>query len=194
MKDHKGMRPQDIVILLAILAIEQKDRNKTSGLRLAHREIQNKDLADSLKISAAEISASLYRSSFSGLMDKNSYKKVFAQSLLDFIKFGIKYVFPVQPGALVRGVPTAHSAEPLKSLLSFQEEMVWEDAEGTVRGQSIIPLYSSVPKAVKNNPLLYELLALTDSVRIGGARERESWQLLNLKSDFFNDLQQTFVR
>ncbi|TKT94368.1 hypothetical protein FDK13_02110 [Dyadobacter frigoris] len=178
------MRPQDIVVLLAIIAIEQKDWNKKSGLRFMHKEIQNKDLADSLKISSAEISASLYRSSFSGLIDKNSYKKVFAQSLLDFIKFGIKYVFPVQPGPLVRGVPTAHSAQPLKSQLSFQEEMVWEDAEGTVRGQSIIPLYSSVPLAVKNNPLLYELLALTDSVRIGGAREREL-AIAELEKRFF---------
>jgi len=106
------------------------------------------------------------------------------QSLFDFIKFGIKYVFPVQPGPLVRGVPTAHSAEPLKSQLSFQEEMVWEDADGTVRGQSIIPLYTSVPSAVKNNILLYELLALTDSVRIGGAREREL-AITELEKRFF---------
>jgi len=73
----------------------------------------------------------------------------------------------------VRGVPTAHSAEPLKNKLSFQEEMVWEHPDGNIRGQLIIPLYTTVPEIVKNNILLYELLALTDSLRIGGARERE---------------------
>ena len=26
------------------------------------------------------------------------------QSLFEFLKYGLKYVFPVQPGALVRGV------------------------------------------------------------------------------------------
>ena len=180
MKDHKGMRPQDIVVLLAITAINRKGWDRKTLVPIS---IQNKFLAESLLISSAEISASLHRSSFSGLIDISS-KKVLMQSLFDFIKFGIKYVFPVQPGPLVRGVPTAHSAEPLKSQLSFQEEMVWEDADGTVRGQSIIPLYTSVPSAVKNNILLYELLALTDSVRIGGAREREL-AITELEKRFF---------
>ena len=180
MKDHKGMRPQDIVVLLAITAINRKGWDRKTLVPIS---IQNKFLAESLLISSAEISASLHRSSFSGLIDISS-KKVLIQSLFDFIKFGIKYVFPVQPGPLVRGVPTAHSAEPLKSQLSFQEEMVWEDADGAVRGQSVIPLYSTVPIAVKNNPLLYELLALTDSVRIGGAREREL-AITELEKRFF---------
>jgi hypothetical protein len=35
----------------------------------------------------------------------------------EFLIHGLKYVFPAYPGALVRGVPTAHSAEPLKGLL-----------------------------------------------------------------------------
>lgn len=181
MKDHKGMRPQDVVILFAVIAAKRNER--IGRLRIIGNTVQNKILAESLGISSAEISASLYRSSFAGLIDLST-KEVLRQSLFDFIKFGIKYVFPVQPGALLRGVPTAHSAEPLKSQLSFQEEMVWEDADGTVRGQSIIPLYSSVPKAVKNNPLLYELLALTDSVRIGGAREREL-AIIELEKRFF---------
>jgi len=180
MKDHKGMRPQDIVVLLAITAINRKGWDRKTLVPIS---IQNKFLAESLLISSAEISASLHRSSFSGLIDISS-KKVLMQSLFDFIKFGIKYVFPVHPGPLVRGIPTAHSAEPLKSKLSFQEEMVWEDADGIVRGQSIIPLYTSVPSAVKNNILLYELLALTDSVRIGGAREREL-AITELEKRFF---------
>jgi hypothetical protein len=183
MKDHKGMRPQDIVVLLSIVSVRRTGWNE--GQRGSFNFlIQNKFLAESLGISSAEISASLYRSSYSGLIDKSPFKIVFMQSLFDFIKFGIKYVFPVQPGPLVRGVPTAHSAEPLKSQLSFQEEMVWEDADGIVRGQSIIPLYTSVPSAVKNNILLYELLALTDSVRIGGAREREL-AITELEKRFF---------
>lgn len=174
MKDHKGMRPQDIVILLAIVSLH-RDGWDRSGLKFLHRSPypQNKDLAELLKISTAEISASIYRSSFSGLIDAGPMKRVFMQSLFEFLKFGVKYVFPVQPGALVKGIPTGHSAEPLRSSLSFQEEVVWEHPEGTVRGQAIIPLYPTVPIIVKKNELLYELLALTDSLRIGGAREKD---------------------
>jgi len=171
MKDHKGMRPQDVVILLTIIAIEENGWGATNFRVL--NMIQNKDLAELLKISSAEISASLNRSAFSGLIDNGHSKKVFRKSLMEFLRFGLKYVFPTQPSALVRGIPTAHSANPLKSLLTFQEEVVWEHPEGTVRGQAITPLYSTVPEIVKNNALLYELLALTDSLRIGGARERE---------------------
>jgi len=175
MKDHKGMRPQDIVILLAISSKRHEGWDK-KGLKPIYKSpyLQNKTLSEILKISPAEISASLYRSSYAGLIsDVTNTKQVLLQSLMDFLKSGIKYVFPTQPGAIVRGVPTAHSAEPLKSQLSYQEEMVWEHPDGTVRGQAILPLYGTVPEIVKSNALLYELLALTDSLRIGGARERE---------------------
>lgn len=101
MKEHKGMRPQDIVILLAIVALQRESWKH--GIEFLS-DLQNKKLADLLKISTAEISSSMYRSSFSGLIDLNNSKKVFMQSLFEFLKYGLKYVFPVQPGALVRGV------------------------------------------------------------------------------------------
>ncbi|MEO6284392.1 MAG: hypothetical protein ABIN80_00550, partial [Dyadobacter sp.] len=186
MKDHKGMRPQDIVVLLAIVAVQRAGWDR-KGLRVIHRLPfpLNKEIAELLRISTAEISASLYRSAYAGLIADISYsKQVFLQSLLEFLKSGLKYVFPVQPGAIVRGIPTAHSADPLKSQLSFQEEIVWEHADGNVRGQAILPLYSTVPEIVTKNKLLYELLALTDSLRIGGAREREL-AIIELEKRFF---------
>lgn len=175
MKDHKGMRPQDIVVLLAIVA-KQREGWNGAGFKEIHRSPypQNKHLAEILNISAAEISASLYRSEYAGLIsDIGKTKQVLLQALLEFLKYGLKYVFPVQPGAIVRGIPTAHSAEPLNNKLSFQEEMVWEHPDGVLRGQAIVPLYVTVPEIVKKNQLLYEFLALTDSIRIGGAREKE---------------------
>ena len=44
--------------------------------------------------------------------------------------YGIKYVFPVEPGALVRGIPTAHSASPIKDHI----------LSGTDTYDTIIPL------------------------------------------------------
>ncbi len=42
-----------------------------------------------------------------------------------------------------------------------------------LRGQSIIPLYSSAPEAALKDSILHGLLALVDALRIGRARERE---------------------
>ncbi|HEY3373180.1 MAG TPA: hypothetical protein VGK10_20175 [Prolixibacteraceae bacterium] len=62
--------------------------------------------------------------------------------------------------AVVRGIPTAHSAAPLNEVIQSTEPYVWPSGKGTVRGQSIVPLYPTVVDAVQNDPKLYELLAL----------------------------------
>jgi len=48
---------------------------------------------------------------------------------------------------------------------------VWPDALGNEKGQSIDPLYRSVPMAVKRDPRLYDFLALVDAIRLGAGRE-----------------------
>ena len=50
---------------------------------------------------------------------------------------------------------------------------VWPDPEGDTRGHEFSPLYKSVPKAVKKDNALYELLAIVDAIRDGRAREGE---------------------
>lgn len=94
-------------------------------------------------------------------------------ALLEFIQYGLRYVFPQQPGPIVRGVPTAHSASPLKNEIQSSEAYVWPYGKGNVRGHSIIPLYASVPEAALKDEKLYELLALVDAIRVGRARERD---------------------
>ncbi|MDD2236941.1 MAG: hypothetical protein PHG65_07015, partial [Kiritimatiellae bacterium] len=61
---------------------------------------------------------------------------------------------------------------------------VWPDVDGTVRGFELPPLYKSVPKAAKQDFLLYELLALVDALRIGRAREK-SMAMKELKKRIF---------
>ena len=158
MKKHVGMRPQDIAVLLKIVA-------------LGEANWLGKDLAVALHISASEVSESLRRSHFAGLIDSTK-RAVRRQALLDFLVHGLRYVFPVQPGALVRGVPTAHSGPPLAALIQSNEHFVWPHATGNVRGQSIEPLYPNAPDAALADPNLHELLALIDALRIGRARER----------------------
>jgi hypothetical protein len=76
---------------------------------------------------------------------------------------------------MVRGIPTAHSAEPLKSMLMVNPDdvYVWATPNGKVRGQAIQPLYRSVPQAITDDPQLYELLCLVDALRVGRVREQK---------------------
>lgn len=153
------MRPLDIIVLLKIIAYGKKSWSQLT-------------MADDLFMSQSEISQSLARSKYSGLLQMEG-KKVFKINFMEFLQYGIKYIFPQQPGAIVRGVPTAHSAPPLNALIQSEEKYVWPSGKGIVRGQSIVPLFSSVIDAVKIDPFFYELLALVDTLRVGRTRERE---------------------
>jgi len=152
------MKPQDIVILLKIIA-------------LADNNWQQKPLAESLGISQSEVSQSVARSQYAGLLFGNG-KQVMKTALLEFLQYGISYVFPQKPGPVVRGIATAHTALPLAEMIDSAENYVWPNAKGDTRGQAITPLYVSVPGAALKDPKLYELLALTDALRVGKAREK----------------------
>jgi hypothetical protein len=159
MKQHTGMRPQDIVILLKIIA-------------LGRVPFHLKDLAQQLNISQSEVSESVNRSVIAGLMAEDK-KTVLRKPLFEFLIHGLPYVFPQKPGAIVPGMATAHSAPPLSFIFSNEELFVWPDAKGTVKGQEIKPLHPGQVEAAKRDDLLYELLALTDALRVGRAREKE---------------------
>lgn len=154
------MRPQDVVILL----------KKVSA---ASRSITNSQMAKELGISASEVSESLERSRIARLIDSRK-QRVNILALQEFIVHGLKYIFPAYPQSKVRGIATAISAPPMNQLIqSGKEVYVWQDSRGDLRGESITPLYKTVPMAVKEDTTLYKLLALTDVFRMGRAREIE---------------------
>jgi len=159
MKKHSGMRPQDIVVLLKIAA-----KGKESWLM--------KDLSYELGISASEISESLNRSVVAGLISYNK-KDLMRLNLIDFLSYGLRFVYPEQPGALVRGMATAHAAPPLNKIIVSQEPYVWPYGKGKVRGQAITPLHPKVPEAALKDENFYILMALVDTLRVGKAREKE---------------------
>jgi len=153
------MRPQDVVILLKLSTI------KSDKWRV-------QDIAASLQISASEVTESLQRSNQARLVSDNK-RTLYTVSLLEFLVYGLKYVFPAVPGSVVRGIPTAHSAPPLNQTIvaSSTDNYVWADSKGNMRGQAIVPLYKTVPKIALEDQALYELLALVDAIRVGKARE-----------------------
>ena len=153
------MSPHDIVILLKIVSYDDE-------------QWFQKPMASSIGISQSEVSKSINRSKYAGLLDPNG-KVVMKLALLEFLQYGLRYVFPQKPGPVVRGIPTAHAASPLKEEIQSTEDYVWPYHKGTIRGHSIVPLYPSVPEAVIKDAALYELLTLVDALRVGRAREKE---------------------
>lgn len=153
------MSPLDVVVLLKIVTY-------------ATTSWKQEQLAATLHISQSEVSKSLVRSKYAGLVDVTG-KKVMKLALVEFLQNGVKYTFPQRPGAIVRGIATAHSAAPLNNIIKSDEHYVWPSGKGNLRGQAITPLYPSVVDAVQNDKLLHELLALVDAVRVGRAREKE---------------------
>jgi hypothetical protein len=68
----------------------------------------------------------------------------------------------------------AASPETLSPLQSLSDvPVVWPHPEGTMRGESLEPLYPTAVDAAIERPRLHECLALVDALRVGRARERE---------------------
>ena len=153
------MRPQDIVVLLKIISYDEKPWLQVP-------------MAKELFIGQSEMSRSLNRSKYAGLLD-DSGRNVRRLALIELLEHGIAYVFPQRPGSIVRGVPTSHSAPPLNKQIHGDDDFVWPYAKGKSKGQAIVPLYISVPEAVLKDSKLHEMLALVDAIRVGNAREKK---------------------
>lgn len=193
-----GIKSQDIVLLLKLVSLEQqlgqarvaelREPAEWMGWTPTSEEAGEgnldsetdlyavRSLEFSTGISKSEVSGGLRRSRGVGLLrtDRRSGRpQVNTQGLLELIRYGLKYFFPAEPGPLVRGIPTAHTAPVLAGrLIAAGEDIyVWPDAQGLRQGQGIAPLHRCVPIAVRRDAWLYGCLALVDSIRIGRARE-----------------------
>jgi len=143
------------------------------------------ELGGELGLSASEANAAVKRSLAAGLLTPPLGPKTkpgpHPRALLEFIRHGVQYAFHEEPGNIVRGMPTAHSALPLSAEIASDGEppVVWPDAEGEVRGQAFRPLYRTVPHAARRDQELYRALALVDAIRGGRTRERRiAYELL----------------
>ncbi|MDO8342527.1 MAG: helix-turn-helix domain-containing protein [Cellvibrio sp.] len=164
------MKSQDILLLLKLISMEK------SGAPEADYSVRQ--LEAFTGISKSELSASLNRCIRVGLVAREhqtGLPKVNRKALLGFLLNGIRYVFPVRPAELVRGIPTSFAAPVMEGkVMSAGDTInVWPDATGKTKGQAIAPLFKSAPAAAKADPKLYELLALVDAVRIGNVREAQ---------------------
>jgi hypothetical protein len=93
--------------------------------------------------------------------------------LTRFIRYGVPHAFPPTFGGPAVGMGTATgTAEPWVAEGSV--DFVWPHARGAQRGTAVAPLYPLTPEVVERNRMLWHLLSLVDTVRIGGAREADA--------------------
>jgi len=160
------LKPQDLVVCLKL------------ALQGAPERWTYPELARSLSLSDSEANAAAHRASDAGLLTRargrGAKPRPVRDALLEFVEHGARFAFFACPGEVVRGMPTAYSAPPLSAVVQTgsNETLVWPDALGESRGQTIVPLYPTVPAAARRDPALHEVLALVDAIRVGRARER----------------------
>ena len=158
-----NLKPQDILVLLKLVAIRDNDWAYNS-------------LALELGMSPSEVHSAIKRALSANLAIQKQDKIVpYLRNLEEFIVHGLKFVFIPEKGEMVRGMPTGHAAPPMKDVFISDGEPppVWPDSNGEVRGMAFSPLYKSAPKAAQIDSDLYELLVLVDVIRSGQARERD---------------------
>lgn len=164
------LKGQDIVILLKLLAHPEE---KWNMLRLSK----------ALKMNYSTLHQAVERLRFARLVgqsfedgrlvvDEPGAKRMLANS--------ISYFFPAREGALAVGLPTAAAAPVFQNILVQNDQLppVWPCAQGTKRGVALAPLTKNVPVLALEDPVLYDLLAIVDTLRSGSAREIEQAQLL----------------
>jgi hypothetical protein len=175
------MKSQDVVVLLKLVSLEDEERSL--GQQPARQEVGTgedpysvRGLEAALGISKTEVGASIKRSIASGLAIKDrktEHPRPNRRQLREFIVHGLKFVFPAKPGSMQRGLPTAFAAPVLRDSLYSAGSLisVWPYAHGQEMGQSVEPLFRTVPEAAEKDERLYGYLALVDAVRLGNQRE-----------------------
>lgn len=155
------VKPQDVALLVKILS------RKHLG------DWRQVDLAMDLGFSQGEVAKALARLNKAGLVVE---KRVNRSAALEFILHAIKYVFPIELGALAAGVPTAISAPAHKDSVvqNGDDIFVWPSLKGKVRGQVIMPFYPKLAEAALKDEEFYDIMSAIEIIRMGRARERKA--------------------
>ena len=164
-------KAQDVLVLLKLLTIAEEPWTFTR-------------LAKSLGLSVGAAHNGLTHLRAAGLVYERAGAAVVARRrAADFLVHGVPAVFYPVRGIIEKGIPTGMSAPMLLKYAGASGAVdkaeiaipvVWPSVTGKVRGETLLPIYATVPKAALADAALYELLALVDAVRIGRGKERRA--------------------
>ena len=152
MKRAESLRPADMAV----------------ALRLVVRPgVGYENLGEVLGIGVGGAHRSVRRLEKARLLAKER-REVLRDNLAEFLIHGLRYVFYAEVGAETLGVPTAHAS----GVADSGRSIVWASASGSHRGEAVSPLLPQAVELPEADPEVYLALAVIDSIRIGGVRER----------------------
>lgn len=158
------LKPHDVLCVLKICCL--------SGKQWTFRE-----LGASIGLSNGETYNSLGRLKAAALaFEKDNEVKLSPRKLLDFLIHGVPTAYYSVRGQVARGMLTGAHAPPLAERCAPAEgdiPLVWPSTTGKAKGETLVPIYDTVPMAAAADPRLYELLVLVDGLRTGRAREKK---------------------
>ena len=157
MRNLVGIKPQDILLLLKLAT--------SPGL-------SQKNLADQLQVSQAEISHGFKRLKNAQLI--NAQGRIIKEACIEFLVHAVKYIYPAQLGSPALGLPTAFAHPEFKFTKYGPEDvMVWPHPEGKVKGVALFPIYPTLTQACVSDRTLYKLASFVEMIRAGRTRERK---------------------
>jgi hypothetical protein len=172
------LKAQDVLVACKLFALGEADWTYAG-------------LAGAVEISVSEVHDSLKRCRLAQLVvSVRDGEIVSKKHFHDLLVFAVPRIFYAVRGGLEIGWPTAFHLPALLGefdglrgvSLKTSLPTVWPDPKGPVRGESLLPLYPTVPLAAQKDVLLYELLALADVIRLGDIKyKKKAAELLERK-------------
>ena len=158
MPSQPSLRPFDIAVALRLLLVPEE---------------RYEPLAEALVTSTSAVHRSVARLQLAGLCQPSS-RTVARRALREFLLHGARYAFPAVHGPERTGLATAWTHPEVAELFSDGESprgLVWPSDRGSVRGESLVPLFPNIPAVAARDARLHSLLAMVDAVRAGTSRE-----------------------
>lgn len=159
MPSQPSLRPFDIAVALRLVLVPE-DRYEP--------------LAVALATSTSAVHRSVARLQHAGLCGAGS-RTVQESSLQEFLAHGARFAFPAVHGPERLGLPTAGAHPELAALFDGEEPvraLVWPTEGGTVRAETLVPLFNGLTKVVSRDARLHRMLACVDGIRVGSPRQR----------------------
>lgn len=143
------------------------------ALRLTEAAGTFAQLAEELNVVPSQVHLAARRLAAAGLLRPGA-RSTNARALHELLAHGIRFVLPATKGPLAAGVPTAYSAPPLSAEVDALDVLVWPAPlhAAAVQGFSIAPLYRAAHALIDRSPRTYQLLAVTDALRLADADVR----------------------
>ena len=159
------LRPQDVLLACKLFSLNGRDWTLNG-------------MAEDLGFSVGGIYNCLDRTNQSQLTVSIKGQDIIVSKkhLFETLAFAVPRVFYAVRGGLETGMPTGLHVGDLREKFIFIEgsiPLIWPGEIGDVKGESLQPIYPTVPKVAQRDKVLYELLALADIVRVGDPKNKK---------------------